>query len=100
MAASSIKPEHINFMVTHGRGLICVPMEEDRLNNLEMQPMLDERQQSEKKDPFATAWMISVDAAHGTTTGISAFDRSHTIGVLINPQSKPEDLVRPGHISR
>jgi 3,4-dihydroxy 2-butanone 4-phosphate synthase/GTP cyclohydrolase II len=98
MAASSVKPEHINFMVTHGRGLICVPMEEDRLNALEMQPMLNEKAQSDKKDPFATAWMISVDAAHGTTTGISAFDRSHTIGVLINPQSKPEDLVRPGHI--
>lgn len=98
MAASSARPENINFMVMHGRGLICVPMEEDRLDSLEMQAMLDESGQSNKKDPFATAWMISVDAAHGVSTGISAFDRSHTIGVLINPQSKPEDLVRPGHV--
>ncbi|MFA6383805.1 MAG: 3,4-dihydroxy-2-butanone-4-phosphate synthase, partial [Candidatus Omnitrophota bacterium] len=85
MAASSVKPEDINFMATHGRGLICVPMDEDRLNTLEMQPMLNENSRSDKKDPFATAWMISVDAAHGTTTGISASDRSHTIGVLTNP---------------
>jgi len=98
MAASCVKPEHINFMVTYGRGLICVPMEETRLDALEMQPMLNDRGQGNKKDPFATAWMISVDAAHGTTTGISAFDRSHTVGVLINSQTKPEDLVRPGHI--
>jgi 3,4-dihydroxy 2-butanone 4-phosphate synthase / GTP cyclohydrolase II len=98
MAASSVRPEHINFMATHGRGLICVPMEESRLNALEMQPMLIEQQAANAKDPFSTAWMISVDAAHGTTTGISAFDRSHTIEVLINPQSKPEDLARPGHV--
>ncbi|MCU0650838.1 MAG: bifunctional 3,4-dihydroxy-2-butanone-4-phosphate synthase/GTP cyclohydrolase II [Candidatus Omnitrophica bacterium] len=98
MAASSVKPEHINFMATHGRGLICVPMEEDRLNSLELHPMLSDKSHSPKKDPFSTAWMMSVDASHGTTTGISAFDRSHTIEVLINRQSKPEDLARPGHI--
>jgi 3,4-dihydroxy 2-butanone 4-phosphate synthase/GTP cyclohydrolase II len=98
VTASSVKPEHINFMATYGRGLICVPMEESRLLALEMQPMLIERKQAGMEDPFSTAWMISVDAAQGTTTGISAFDRSHTIGVLINPQTKPEDLVRPGHI--
>lgn len=98
MAAACVKPEHINFMAKHGRGLICVPMEEERLSQLDLQPMLTGRGQKGAEDRFATAWMISVDAAHGTTTGISAFDRSHTIGVLINPQTKPEDLVRPGHI--
>lgn len=97
MAASFVKPEDINFMAKFGRGLICVPMEDERLDALELQPMLREGR-SNKKDPFSTAWMISTDAAHGVTTGISAYDRAHTIKVLINPKAKPEDLVRPGHI--
>ncbi|MFH1198674.1 MAG: bifunctional 3,4-dihydroxy-2-butanone-4-phosphate synthase/GTP cyclohydrolase II [Candidatus Omnitrophota bacterium] len=97
MAASFVKPEDINFMAKFGRGLICVPMEEARLEILELQPMLREGR-SNKKDPFSTAWMISTDAAHGVTTGISAFDRAHTIKVLIDPQGKPEDLVCPGHL--
>lgn len=99
MPASFVKPQDINFMAKFGRGLICVPMEEERLDALALQPMLEEGKRfSKKKDPFSTAWMISVDAASGITTGISAFDRSHTIQVLINPQAKPEDLARPGHI--
>jgi len=98
MAASSAKPGDINFMAKYGRGLICVPMEEERLKQLDLQPMLEERRLSNKKDPFSTAWMISVDAANGITTGISAYDRSHTIGVLINLNSGPEDLVRGGHV--
>ncbi len=99
MAVSFAKPEDINFMAKFGRGLICVPMEEERLDALVLQPMLDDSQRIfKKKDPFSTAWMISVDAASGITTGISAYDRAHTIRVLINPQAKPEDLVRPGHI--
>lgn len=98
MAASFVRPEDINFMAKYGRGLICVPMEEERLRQLNLQSMLDENNLSGEKDPFSTAWMISVDAAKGTTTGISAYDRSHTISVLISPQSKPEDLIRPGHI--
>jgi len=93
MAASFVRPENINFMAKYGRGLICVPMEEERLANLELEPMLEN-----KKDPFKTAWMISVDAASGITTGISAFDRAHTIEVLISPKTKPEDLGKPGHI--
>jgi 3,4-dihydroxy 2-butanone 4-phosphate synthase / GTP cyclohydrolase II len=97
MSASFVKPEHINFMAKYGRGLICVPMEESRLAQLELEPMLEGKNMSARKDPFSTAWMVSVDAAKGITTGISAFDRAHTIGVLINPQSKPEDLIRPGH---
>ena len=98
MVASFIKPEDINFMAKFGRGLICVPMEEERLRLLELDPMLKNTLQVNAEDPFKTAWMISVDAARGVTTGISAYDRERTIEVLINPQSKPEDLARPGHI--
>ncbi|MDD2679986.1 MAG: bifunctional 3,4-dihydroxy-2-butanone-4-phosphate synthase/GTP cyclohydrolase II [Candidatus Omnitrophica bacterium] len=98
MAASFVRPEHINFMAKFGRGLICVPMEEGRLRALNLEPMLKERQASSQADPFATAWMMSVDAAKGITTGISAYDRARAIEVLINPLSRPEDLIRPGHI--
>lgn len=98
MAASFVKPEHINFMAKFGRGLICVPMEEKRLKELNLQPMLLDKGLSNIKDPFSTSWMISADAAKGITTGISAYDRARTIEVLINPQAKSEDLIRPGHI--
>ncbi|MDD5465915.1 MAG: bifunctional 3,4-dihydroxy-2-butanone-4-phosphate synthase/GTP cyclohydrolase II [Candidatus Omnitrophica bacterium] len=98
MAASSVKPEDINFMAKFGRGLICVPMEEERLRFLELDPMLKNTLAVSKEDPFKTAWMISVDASRGVTTGISAHDRARTIEVLINPQTKPEDLIRPGHV--
>lgn len=97
MAASFVKPEDINFMAKHGRGLVCVPLEEQRILELDLSPMLDAKGLT-KKDRFATAWMISVDAARGITTGISAFDRSRTIEVLINVQTKPLDLIRPGHV--
>ncbi len=98
MAASFVKPEDINFMAKFGRGLICVPMEEGRLKELGLQAMLPDRGLAQKQDQFSTAWMISTDASHGITTGISAYDRAHTIETLINPHSKPEDLARPGHI--
>jgi len=98
MAASAVKSADINFMAKFGRGLICVPMEEERLRFLELDPMLKNTLQAGNEDPFKTAWMISVDAAKGVSTGISAGDRARTIEVLINAQSKPEDLVRPGHI--
>ena len=98
VAASFARPETINFMAKEGRGLICVPMEEARLQELQLQPMMEEGSNLAKKDPFSTAWMVSTDAAKGVTTGISAFDRSRTIEVLINPNSKPEDLIRPGHM--
>ena len=98
MAAEFIKPEHINFMLKYGRGLICVPMEEERLEQLKLHPMLTSRLPERHKDPFSTAWMISTDAAVGVTTGISAFDRAKTLQVLIDPQTKPEDLVCPGHM--
>lgn len=98
MAASFARAQDINFMAKFGRGLICVPMEEDRLRQLDLQPMLEEGRFAQTKDPFSTAWMISVDAASGVTTGISAFDRARTIEILINPKSRPDDLVRPGHV--
>ncbi|MDD5595057.1 MAG: bifunctional 3,4-dihydroxy-2-butanone-4-phosphate synthase/GTP cyclohydrolase II [Candidatus Omnitrophica bacterium] len=98
MAASFVKPQDINFMATFGRGLICVPMEEERLRQLNLEPMLKDKFKSNQDDPFATAWMISTDAASGITTGISAYDRARTIEVLINPLTKSEDLIRPGHI--
>jgi len=98
MAASFVKPDDINFMAKNGRGLICVPMEEERLKELALQPMLEGKELYNRKDPFSTAWMISVDAVKGITTGISAYDRARTIEVLINPQTRPEDLIRPGHI--
>jgi len=98
MSASFAKPADINFMAKFGRGLICVPMEEERLRFLELDPMLKNTLQAVQEDPFKTAWMISVDASKGVTTGISAHDRARTIEVLINPQAKPEDLARPGHV--
>ncbi|MDP2940936.1 MAG: bifunctional 3,4-dihydroxy-2-butanone-4-phosphate synthase/GTP cyclohydrolase II [Candidatus Omnitrophota bacterium] len=98
MAASFARPEGINFMAKFGRGLVCVPMEEERLRALDLEPMLRNHQAPAQEDPFRTAWMISVDAASGITTGISAHDRCRAIETLINPQAKPEDLIRPGHI--
>lgn len=98
MASSFVKPEDINFMAKFGRGLICVPMEEERLRQLDLEPMMKEKLRPVDEDAFRTAWMISVDASRGITTGISAYDRARTIEVLINPQSRPEDLIRPGHI--
>ena len=93
MAASFATPEHVNFMAKFGRGIVCVPMEADQLDRLGLHPMVTPAQ-----DPMKTAWTISVDAKEEITTGISAHDRAHTIQVLINPKTRPEDLVRPGHI--
>ena len=98
MAAGCARAEDINFMVKYGRGLICVPMEEERLEQLNLHPMSTERLTNQQKSRFSTAWMISVDAAGGITTGISAYDRARTIEVLANPRTRPEDLIRPGHI--
>ncbi|MBU1124597.1 MAG: bifunctional 3,4-dihydroxy-2-butanone-4-phosphate synthase/GTP cyclohydrolase II [Candidatus Omnitrophica bacterium] len=98
MAASFARPPDINFMAMYGRGLICVPMEEERLHQLGLEPMGKGGFPFDTQDPYKTGWMISVDAAQGITTGISAYDRAHTIEILINPHSKPEDLMRPGHI--
>jgi 3,4-dihydroxy 2-butanone 4-phosphate synthase/GTP cyclohydrolase II len=83
----------INFMATHGRGLICVPMEASRLDALDLHPMA-----VSVRDPYKTGWAISCDAKSGVTTGISAHDRARTIKVLSDPRSKSADLVRPGHV--
>jgi 3,4-dihydroxy 2-butanone 4-phosphate synthase/GTP cyclohydrolase II len=98
MAAEFVQPQDINFMLKYGRGLICVPMEQERLEQLKLHPMSTQRLANQQKDPFSTAWMISVDAAHGITTGISAYDRARTIEVLANPATQPGNLVCPGHI--
>ncbi|MBU1871865.1 MAG: bifunctional 3,4-dihydroxy-2-butanone-4-phosphate synthase/GTP cyclohydrolase II [Candidatus Omnitrophica bacterium] len=98
ISAQFVRPQDINFMLKYGRGLICVPMEEVRLEELKLHPMPNLRSSVQKNDPFSTAWMISTDAANGITTGISAYDRAKTIEVLINPNTQPQDLVCPGHI--
>ena len=98
IAAQFVKPEDINFMARQARGLVCVPMEEARLNELDLHPMLDDAHFNRKHQKCNTAWVISVDATHGITTGISAFDRAQTVKVLIDPNSKPGDLVTPGHL--
>lgn len=98
VAADFASHEHINFMAKHGRGLICVPMEEERLGALGIYPMASPLGPGPEEDPYATAWMISVDAKEGVSTGISAFDRAQTIKKLIDTQSKPCDFTRPGHL--
>lgn len=92
MAAEKVTPEAINFMATYGRGLICVPMTGERLDELDIQPMV-----AQNTDSFETAFTVSVDAAT-VTTGISAFERALTVKTLIDPKTKPEDLRKPGHI--
>lgn len=93
-AARMATPEMINFMATHGRGLICAPLVEDRCEELKLELMV-----SSNDSLFETPFTISVDLkGHGTTTGISATDRSKTVQALIDPATKPDDLARPGHI--
>ena len=94
VAAETITPEIVNFMATHGRGLICAPLPEDRCNELELELMV-----GNNTALHATPFTVSVDLnGHGCTTGISASDRAKTIKALINTDTKPEDLGRPGHI--
>ncbi|MBP7737250.1 MAG: bifunctional 3,4-dihydroxy-2-butanone-4-phosphate synthase/GTP cyclohydrolase II [Spirochaetes bacterium] len=93
IAAEFCTPEVINFMATHGRGLICVPMTQSRSHRLELDLMVENNQ-----DKYGTAFTVSVDAREETTTGISAQDRAQTVKVLIDDESKPNDLRKPGHI--
>ena len=93
MAAEAVTPEAINFMAVHGRGLICVPMTGERIDELKI-PMMAVQNTSN----FGTAFTVSVEARHGTTTGISAGDRVTTVQALIKPETKAEDLVMPGHM--
>ena len=91
-AAAKVTPEIINFMATHGRGLVCVPLSEERAATLKLYSM------AALKDPFQTAFTQSVDAKNGITTGISAYDRAKTIEALIDPASTADDFVIPGHV--
>ena len=93
MAAEHVTPEAINFMATHGRGLICVALERQRLDTLGIPPMV-----SHSTDPKGTAFHVSVDSLERATTGISASDRSNTIRQLADPRSIGEDFTRPGHV--
>src|SRR5579864_2208352 len=94
MAAQHVTPAAINFMATHGRGLICLALPAERCDALRLPPM-----SALNTSRFGTAFCESIDAAEGVTTGISAADRAHTIRVAIAPESGPRDLARPGHIS-
>src|SRR5947208_11282341 len=93
MAAEHATPEAINFMAKHGRGLICVPTTDDRLQQLGVERMV-----MQNRETFKTDFQVSVDAARGITTGISAADRARTIQVMADPTAVPEDLVQPGHV--
>ncbi|MDW8056631.1 MAG: 3,4-dihydroxy-2-butanone-4-phosphate synthase, partial [Elusimicrobiota bacterium] len=93
LPAEKVTPYWINFMAKYARGLICVALTEERLNKLKIPPMV-----YHQEVPHEAAFTVSVDAKEGITTGISAYDRATTIKKLIDPNSKPEDFVRPGHV--
>lgn len=93
MAAEKATPEAVNFMTKHGRGLICVPVSNERAEQLGLQRMV-----AQNREMYRTDFTVSVDAGRGVTTGISAHDRSATIRTIADLQSRPEDLVQPGHI--
>ena len=93
MAAEKVTPEAINFMAKYGRGLICLALTPERCDELNLPLMVQDGDAL-----HGTAFTVSIDARYGITTGISAYDRAHTIKVAIDPNTRPEDLVRPGHI--
>ena len=93
MAAEKVTPEAVNFMTQYGRGLVCVPLTQERLDELDLNPMVNNNTAR-----LGTRFTVSVDALEGTTTGISAADRAITIQMLVADDAKPEDLGRPGHI--
>ncbi len=93
IAAEKVTPEAINFMAKNGRGLICLSMTAERIDQLQLPQMVEGNQSR-----FGTAFTVSIEARHGVTTGISAADRATTILTAINPRSGPGDLVRPGHV--
>src|ERR671936_624450 len=93
VAARFATPEAINFMATHGRGVICLAITEERSDELNLRPLA-----SSRESRLGTAYTTTIDAREGITTGVSAADRSHTIQVAINPASGPHDLIEGGHI--
>jgi 3,4-dihydroxy 2-butanone 4-phosphate synthase/GTP cyclohydrolase II len=93
IAAQFVTPDAVNFMATHGRGLICLCLTPERCFELGLRQMTDQNE-----TPFGTAFTVSIEAREGVSTGISAHDRAHTIQVAIDPDTKPYDLVQPGHV--
>ncbi len=93
MAASKVRPEDINFMARFGRGLICLPLTRERCQQLNL-PLMVNRNQAH----YRTNFTVSIEAAEGITTGISAHDRAKTVQAAVAPNAKPEDLSQPGHI--
>jgi 3,4-dihydroxy 2-butanone 4-phosphate synthase/GTP cyclohydrolase II len=91
--ADKTTPQTINFMITHGRGLVCVPITEERAKQLQLTPMVQHN-----TDAHGTAFTVSVDALHGTTTGISAYERAVTVAALIDESTTGDDFKKPGHI--
>ncbi|HEX7529865.1 MAG TPA: 3,4-dihydroxy-2-butanone-4-phosphate synthase, partial [Pyrinomonadaceae bacterium] len=92
-AAEKVTPEMINFMARHARGLICLPLTEERCDELNLSPQV-----ADNTSHLGTAFTISIEARHGVTTGISAADRATTIQTAVDQRTKPQDLARPGHI--
>jgi 3,4-dihydroxy 2-butanone 4-phosphate synthase/GTP cyclohydrolase II len=95
MAAQFVTPEAVNFMATHGRGLICLTLAEDQIDRLKL-PMM--KAPGRLGPPLGTAFTVSIEARAGVTTGISAADRAHTIRVAANPNAKHDDVISPGHV--
>ena len=93
MAAELVKPSDINFMVTHARGLVCLSLTRERCTQLGLAPMVQTNTAQ-----FHTNFTVSIEAAEGVTTGISAYDRAHTVRTAVRPDAKPSDLSQPGHI--
>ncbi len=93
MAASMVRPEDINFMARYGRGLICLTLTKERCAQLKLPLMV-----SNNNEKHGTAFTLSIEAAHGVTTGISAYDRAHTVRTAVAPNAGPDDIVQPGHI--
>ena len=93
MAASKVRPQDINFMARFGRGLICLPLTRERCHQLSLPLMV-----SKNEARFATNFTVSIEAAEGITTGISAYDRAHTIRTAVMPDAGPDDLSQPGHV--
>ena len=93
IAADHVTPDAINFMARFGRGLICLTLTAERCEQLKLPPMADHN-----GTPFGTAFTVSIEAADGVTTGISAADRAHTIRAAVRAGARPDDLVQPGHV--
>lgn len=93
MAAQFVSPESINFMIKYARGLVCLPMNDELVDRLAL-PMMTQKNGAQ----YGTNFTVSIEAATGITTGISAADRAHTIQTAVHPQAKPSDIVQPGHI--